>query len=64
MRPRNIDAPAPDMLAYACSRDYEDHLDWLENQGRPSYDIFKPFRLLAGFTACVGVVAWATSLMF
>jgi hypothetical protein len=64
MKPRNIDAPTTDTLAYVCSREYEDHLDWLENQGRPSYDIYKPFRLFAGLAAGVGTVAWAASLMF
>jgi hypothetical protein len=45
-----------------CSRECEDYLDWLENQGRPSLDFFKPLRLLAGF-AGAGVVAWVTSLI-
>jgi hypothetical protein len=59
---RNIDAPAEDSLAYVCSREYEDYLDWMENQGRPSVDFFKPLRLLAG-VAGTGALVWAASLL-
>lgn len=60
---RNIDAPTRDSLAYVCSRECEDYLDWLENQGRPHFDVFKPLRLLTGL-AGMSVVAWAASLLF
>jgi hypothetical protein len=39
-------------------------LDWLENQGRPSRDIFKALRLLAGAVVGAGALAWAAFLVF
>ena len=59
---RNIDAPTRDSLAYVCSRQYEDYLDWLENQERSAFDFFKPLRFLAGITGA-GMLAWAASIL-
>jgi hypothetical protein len=64
MAPRNIDAPPRDDLSHLCSRQHEDYLDWLENQGRSSWDLFKAFRLLAGAVVGVAVLLWTTFLAF
>ena len=60
MTPRNIDALSPDDLSYMCSRQHEEYLDWLENQNRSSWDLFKAFRVLAG----VGALVLAAFLAF
>ena len=59
MTPRNIDLSNHDNLSHICSRAYEDHLDWLENQNRPSRDYFKPFRLFAGCGMALSGLVWA-----
>jgi hypothetical protein len=53
MAPRKFDAWSPDDLSYFCSRQYEDYLDWLENQGRSSWSWLKAFRFMAA--AMVGL---------
>jgi len=50
-------------LSYLWSRQYEDYLDWLENQNRPSFDLFKPFRLLGGITLGIAVLSLAIFLI-
>ena len=63
MTPRTLDAPHPETLSYLCSRQYEDYLDWLENQNRPAFDLFRPFRLLGSLAAAIGLVAGAIFLI-
>jgi hypothetical protein len=63
MDQRTTDAQTPEDLSYLCSRQYEDYLDWLENQNRPAFDLFKPFRLLGGLAAGIAVMAGAIFLM-
>lgn len=57
MDPRTPDTHESENLSYLCSRQYEDYLDWLENQNRPALDLFKPFRLLGTLAAGIGMVA-------
>jgi len=64
MSVRNIDAPPPDDLSYMVSRQHEDYLDWLENQSRPSWDLFKAVRVVTGTMVGVGVILWAAFLIF
>jgi hypothetical protein len=64
MAPRNIDARLVDDLSYRCSRRYEDYLDWLENQRRPSQGLFSALRKLAGAMVEMGALAGAAILNF
>jgi len=57
MDPRTPDTHDSENLSYLCSRQYEDYLDWLENQNRPSFDLFRPFRLFGTLTLGAGLVA-------
>lgn len=57
MAPRTPDTLEPATLSYLCSRQYEDYLDWLENQNRPAFDLFRPFRLLGGLALGISLVA-------
>jgi hypothetical protein len=50
-------------MSYLCSRQYEDYLDWLENQNRPAFDLFRPFRLLGGIAAGLAALSGAIFLM-
>ncbi len=63
MDTRSADTRTSDDLSYICSRQYEDYLDWLENQNRPAFDLFRPFRLLAGITAGMVALSGAVFLM-
>jgi hypothetical protein len=63
MEPRNIDAPTSVTLSRLISRQHEDYLDWLENQGRPSWDWWVPVRFLLGL-ASAGVVTFAAAHLF
>lgn len=63
MDPRNIDIANPAELSQICSRQYEDYLDWLENQNRPSLNLFTPFRLFASLTTAFALIAGFGSLI-
>jgi hypothetical protein len=63
MEPESDDTGSSQNLSYLCSREYEDYLDWLENQNRQPLDLFKPFRLLGGLAFGMSVVAGAVFLM-
>jgi hypothetical protein len=63
MAPRTPDTPEPATLSYLCSRQYEDYLDWLENQNRPAFDLFRPFRLLGSLAVGMALVVAAIFLI-
>jgi hypothetical protein len=63
MTPRTPDTHNSESLSYLCSRQYEDYLDWLENQNRPAFDLFRPFRLLGTLAAGIGLVTGAIFLI-
>jgi hypothetical protein len=56
MEPRTPDTHNPENLSYLCSRQYEDYLDWLENQNRTDVPWFRPFRLLGTLTGGIALV--------
>lgn len=63
MNTRSTDTHTSDNLSYLCSRQYEDYLDWLENQNRPAIDLFRPFRLLGGIAAGLAMLSGVILLM-